>query len=60
VVRMTVLNGMIAGVLHAVSDLADEGELSDPDEKVTLMFRIAADMWTQIRGGPAGTAGGVQ
>lgn len=48
-----VINGTIAGVMEFISDMADQGRLSQPDEKVGLMFKLAASVWTQIRGGPA-------
>lgn len=55
-----VINGAVAGVMEFISDMADEGTLSDPDEKVTLMFKLAAGVWTQIRGGPAGPESTIQ
>ena len=55
-----IINGGMTGVMQFMSDVADAGRLADADEKVGLMFKIAADVWTQMRGGPAGTEGGVQ
>lgn len=54
------INGAVLGTMQFMSDMTDAGRLPDADEKVGLMFQLAADIWTQIRGGPAANVGAVQ
>lgn len=54
------INGGMMGVMQYMSDEADAGRLSDPDLKVSLLFTLAADIWTQIRGGPASNGSALQ
>lgn len=54
------INGGVLGVMQFMSDMVDQGRLIEPDHKLELMFRMAADVWAQIRGAKGGEVGTVQ